>query len=325
MGETANIAAAAEQLAQELFADFGWARVGPMNENWACASPQHELKTHPTDAVFAYEDPYEDRTVFVQTDLKSYAAGSISSGKLSSALRALGMATDCTRRSAEWQEMYRPEGSSGETVGLLFVFNHDGDFDKNFPKLLAELDERNVNLVKGCRVHVLGPQDIQFLVTVTHDMNALRGKEKLPPRKDCGFSYPHLVQQPARHLRSPVASLEVLSSPWIIYRYTWRSKPESPEGCIVYLRSRGETSDELKYLLDYLFRFQVIEESTSVEIRVPHPAPNIHANFAFAKTSYAQSLPGHDYVGKLLEQVRLQSVTQVATRYLTQELGMDRG
>ena len=325
MAETANIAAAAEQLSQELFGEFGWERSRPINENWACATAEHQKKTHPTDVVFTYEDPYENRSIFVQTDLKSYAKGSITSGALGAALRSLAMATDCTRRSEQWQDLFRPPGVNGETVGLLFIYNHDGEFDEDFPTLLANLDEKSVVVPKGCRVHVLGPKDLEYLVTVTTDLNVLRGKNKLPERKDCGFYYPHLVRQPSRLLRSPVASLEALSSPWLVYRYTWRSKPDAPEGCIVYMRSRGETVDELKYLLDYLFRFQIIEEQAEVEIRVPYPAATLHSNFEFAKTSYAQALPGHEYVLSLLKRVRISSVTNIAKRYLTQELGMDRG
>jgi len=325
MAETANIAAAAERLSEDLFSVLGWTRAGPMNIDWECASEEHGKKTHPTDAVFRYEDPYGTRPVLVQTDLKSYAKGSISPAAVGSALRSLALATDCTRRSEKWQEHYRPSGTTGETVGLLFIYNHDGEFDADFAKLLGNLDEKSVPVPKGCRVHVLGPKDIEYLVTVTTDLKVLRGEEKLPPKVDCGFFAPHLVQRLSRDIRSPVAPLETLSSPWLIYRYAWRQKPQAPEGCIVYLRSSGESADELMYLLDYLFHFQIIEGHAEVKLRAPYAAPTIHTNLAQAKANYAAAFPGQEYVHTLLERVTVQTVTNIAKRFLFEELGMNRG
>nr|WP_315206710.1 hypothetical protein [uncultured Albidiferax sp.] len=78
MAETANIAAIAEKLSGELFAEFFWKRTGPMNENWACAKPDHHnVKTHPSDVVFYYDEPYAKQRIYVNCDLKSYAKSSI--------------------------------------------------------------------------------------------------------------------------------------------------------------------------------------------------------------------------------------------------------
>lgn len=65
MAETADIAAMAERLSGELFAEFFWKRTGPMNENWACERPEHhKVKTHPSDVVFYYDEPYTQQRTY---------------------------------------------------------------------------------------------------------------------------------------------------------------------------------------------------------------------------------------------------------------------
>lgn len=92
MAETANIAAMAERLSNELFSEFFWKRTGPMNANWACQKQQrHEKKTHPSDVVFYYDDPYSRHRVYVNCDLKSYAKSSITAPALRGALESLSM------------------------------------------------------------------------------------------------------------------------------------------------------------------------------------------------------------------------------------------
>ncbi|ENE5100266.1 hypothetical protein ABNJ98_003157, partial [Enterobacter hormaechei] len=74
-GETQNISEMAEKISADLFKWFKWELVGATNENFPCMkSDQHKTKAgkHPTDVVFSYKDPYLNRTIFLNTDLKSY-------------------------------------------------------------------------------------------------------------------------------------------------------------------------------------------------------------------------------------------------------------
>ena len=41
----------------------------------------HKVKTHPSDVVFFYDNPYSLSRTYVNCDLKSYASGTISKAK----------------------------------------------------------------------------------------------------------------------------------------------------------------------------------------------------------------------------------------------------
>ena len=78
MAETSNIAQMAEKVSKEIFSEFFWDKVGSIDTNWnCCQQKKHNKTTHPTDIVFRYEDPYEQKYINVNYDLKSYAKGSI--------------------------------------------------------------------------------------------------------------------------------------------------------------------------------------------------------------------------------------------------------
>jgi hypothetical protein len=107
MAETANIAKMAERLSNELFGDFYWERAGPMNKNWACAEPRHKAKTHPSDVVFFYENPYARSRTYVTCDLKSYAKGSITATTIHSAAASLARSS-ASLRTQKPVQLLRP-------------------------------------------------------------------------------------------------------------------------------------------------------------------------------------------------------------------------
>lgn len=70
----------AEKVSEEIFAIFGWEKVGPRNQNWKCVNHEvHQTKagTHPSDLVFRYLDPYSNWMIYLNADVKSYATKSI--------------------------------------------------------------------------------------------------------------------------------------------------------------------------------------------------------------------------------------------------------
>ncbi len=92
MAETTNLAHMAELLSKELFGEFLWQRSGPMNVNWSCVAERHRTKTHPSDVVFFYDNPYARSRIYVNCDLKSYATNSISVGAVNGAMASLARA-----------------------------------------------------------------------------------------------------------------------------------------------------------------------------------------------------------------------------------------
>src|SRR4051812_33654983 len=107
MAETDQIAKMAELLSQDLFGEFLWQRSGPMNQNWACQhTDEHKTVTHPTDVVFFYDEPYATSRTYIQTDLKSYAKGSITPNAIRNAVKSLAKQVACAEVSPDWQKLY---------------------------------------------------------------------------------------------------------------------------------------------------------------------------------------------------------------------------
>ena len=107
MAETENLAKLAELVSKDLFSRFLWGNTGSKNQNWPCEREQHApRKTHPSDVVFYYDEPYSLRRTYVNCDLKSYATGSITSLAVTAALENLADSLSCLEISSAWRDMY---------------------------------------------------------------------------------------------------------------------------------------------------------------------------------------------------------------------------
>jgi len=107
MAETANISKMAEKVSKEIFSEFFWEKIGTMDFNWTCIQDRHNKKTHPTDVVFRYEHPYDNKFININFDLKSYKKDSISVTSIRKALESLALASECTQLSDEWKKVYQ--------------------------------------------------------------------------------------------------------------------------------------------------------------------------------------------------------------------------
>ena len=300
MAETANIARIAEKVSSQLFAEFGWHPCAPRNTSWDCGlRERHRTKasSHPSDIVFCYDDPYDAGFVYVTADLKSYAKASIQLSKVSGAIRGLAMATECANVSSRFAELYVSDHQAQPThvVGLLFVYNHDGEYTGDFARLLAQVDRTNSTLQQGSRMYVMGPAQITYLYSIAQDITLLRGRLAVPPREDCHFYYPDLVQIPARKSKeAAAASLEWLTGPWQMLRFhTPLADNAVRTNTLVYYRDNGSTTDSFKYLLDYLFRFQLIDTGHVIQVRsVPATArqESTRPLFEKAKEEYLRQI-----------------------------------
>ena len=320
MAETANIAAMAEKISQEIFSEFGWSIFGPCNENSDCVYEQHKLRTHPTDVVFYYQHPYSNKTVYINTDLKSYKSESISKAAVGGAISSLAKAVECCQVSSTWQSRYSIPGRNKEIVGLLFIYNHDGNYDKSFPALLETVHRDNFKIRKGSKFFILGPEAICYLKTLATDMKSLRGDGILPAKDQYYFYYPELYQKKLIREQNSSATFEILCGPWQIIRY---KKPNSKDGLLVYLRSKGDTVEEFQYFIDYLFSYQLIQEMSEIKIRIPYADNAAISNFQRAKASYEMMIGTEvDQGQQRLSKLTCESVTTVYTQYSTIEIGM---
>lgn len=324
MAETANIAKMAEILSKELFAEFLWRRTEPTNVNWACEDEEkHKTKTHPSDMVFFYEEPYSQARTYINTDLKSYAKGTISAGNIRSALESLARALSCAEKSTEWKDKFLHDHVSPEICGMLFVYNHDGEYDKEFSSLLNQVTNEKLDIPSKSKIVVFGPHDIFWLNNVRHEIAYMRGGSgDIPDREHCRFFYPHLVRKKNVQLEhAKAATLEMLTAPWIILSYT-NPKKQNRKAYVVFMRRRGESVDEFLYLIDYLMHYQILVENTDIFIKTLDPDPNAAAFFAKAKSQYVDEVEGGIEIKERLDSIVYGQINDVRTKFSEIELGM---
>jgi hypothetical protein len=364
VAETGNISKIAEILATKLFNQFQWFETGAWNQNWACVRDDHtipkrkrkkkidgtspaddagavppskteaaededneqqKMLTHPSDVVFFYDEPYSLSRTYINTDLKSYKKGSITSGAVTSAIQSLALALECAELSTEWQGKYAHEQKTYQIVGLLFIYNHDGEYDTGFDEVLAKVNHARLRIPRSSRIFVLGPRDIRWLDNVRHDIVMLRGEGLLPPESKCSFYYPDLVRRKKVQTSARAATLEMLTGPWTILAYHADSVAHI-SGYLVYFRGFGKTAEEFLYLIDHLLHYQMVKEGVAIRIRVVDSAENAVANFQRAVEEYIENYDGGDSeLASLLRAVTYDLIPQVKSQFSLEKIGMNRG
>lgn len=325
MGETAPIAEVARAVSVEIFEVFEWDMLTGIDRDQPCSDPEHQMKTHPLDAIYWYDDPYSGFRIYFNSDLKSYSKGSINTGMLAPAVTSLCKAVDCANMGPTWKKRYSDPDVSSRVAGLLFVYNHDGAYDGDFDALLRTIPWDKNELLPGHRVYILGPRQISHLATVAADILKLRGRGSLSAKQHCQFWYPDLVGTKHRSLEKVPATIEMLTGPWIVMR----DQPEGSTAATYYIwyRENGETIDEFKYLIDFFFRYQILNDSNDkaqIEVRFVNSSPEAKGNFERAKTSFANDLYGLP-LSRLRERITCDRVNWVHPSFSTVDAGWNRG
>ena len=330
MAETIHIAQMAEKLSDELFSEFFWEKMGPTNQNWPCEEKdRHKVETHPSDVVFFYDEPYSQVRTYVNCDLKSYASGTITSTNVKGAIESLAKQVACAEKSDDWSKLYIHDSVSPSICGLLFVYNHDGGYDKHFNALFTSIKSKDLDLPKGAKLVVLGPEDIFWLDNVRYEIRQMRGSsgpDRLPHREHCQYFYPQLVLKAnTRMEKAKAATLEMLTSPWIILEYR-KQPPDTGRGVLIFYRRDGSTTQEFVYLIDYLRHYQVLTENTTVHIKTLNTVVAAHSIFTKAVHQYIDEMCGgneHSDLAKSVRSIKYSKMTQVISQFSTIELGMD--
>lgn len=216
-----------------------------------------------------------------------------------------------------------------DVCGLLFVYNHDGGYDRDFSLHLNTLKHKNLALPWGSRLFILGPRDIFWIDNVRYDIRQLRGAagpNALPPPDQCKYFYPQLDGRANLQSKSArAATLEMLTSPWIVFEYR-HGMNQSEQGIIVYYRRSGETEEEFMYLLDFLRHYQVLEGVSKAEIRSLETSDAAAARFQKAQQRYIECLGDSSHNTELANKVnavKYSRMTQVVTDFSAVDLGMD--
>ncbi len=356
MAETDNIAEIAELLSQKLFNRFLWLETGGWNQNWKCVTDDHvsvkrgrpkgkatsdeseppsastpqaeeklvKLLTHPSDVVFYYDELYRPMRTYINTDLKSYKRGSITSTAIASAIESLALALECAELSEEWREKYVHDNKPYEIVGLLFIYNHDGDYDKNFDQVLAKVNHERLRIPEKSRIVVFGPSQIRWLDNIRHDLSGLYSDHILPHEDTWSYFYPDLVRRKKIQNSGRAATLEMLTSPYIVLSYP--ATDSKPAGYIVYYRGTGSRTEEFLYLLDHLTHYQMVKPGIEIRVRMLAPEENAPARFERAIDEYIENFDGQESdLASQLRGIKFDLMPQLSSQFPKGKVRRNRG
>ena len=330
MAETLNISKMAEKISDNIFSVFLWNKRGPTNYNWNCVQRSiHNKNTHPSDVVFWYDEPYRKIRTYVQTDLKSYQSTSIGRSQVEAAVISLAQQISCAEISEEYQTEFTHQHTNFEIVGLLFIYNHDGAYDRSFEDTLKAIELEDVKLPKGRRLYVFGPTEIHWLNNVAHDIQWLRGRGReatIPLEELCSFYHPQLVDHvQIRGEKQSAATLELLSGPWIILEY----KPFNSRigGFLVYWKDRTSSVDDFLYFIDFMRQKNMLHETYAIELRYIDKDTDIPTKFQSAQQQYAEQIAGAiddaDSLAGLVKAIKFTPINNVISTFSEEKIGME--
>lgn len=338
----------AKLVSSKILEKFKWEQHGPSDHDFPCENEDEhkplekkQAHTHPVDVVFHYKDPYLNKTIYLNTDLKSYAKGNLNSRMIESALDSLGKTIQCAQINSVWKERYETCVGQSEVRGLLFVYNHTNDYDHNFydlfnpPKPPKGRRPSGVNLDKifvaeDQQIHIIEPKNITYLMSVISDMNELIAEQKFP-RKEYGFFYPQLTYHKVLTSEEYLpATVETLTAPFMIIKHgpvqehdrdTDKYNEIFPEGFVIYYNEPGKTDLEFYYLLDTLSNYQILNSTNKIRIRVASldKSDSIRSNFTRAVEKYSYDWGYDETMKKNISSIELFIVPIQKEHYLTED------
>ena len=325
MAETINISKMAEKVSDEIFSVFKWRKSnGPTNANWDCKVKEHGNKTHPTDLVMYYDEPYANGKTYVQFDLKSFGKKSIKFEKVNIAMEALAKSLRCIELSLEWQKRYVNTDGNYGSVGLLFVYNHDTEYEGNFDEMVGKVLQKDLDIPSNSRIFVIGPRSVLQLHDIATDIKLMRADGNLPKHEDVWFFYPGLSRKVNLNptSRDQAATLEMLVGPWITLRYENSINPKD-RGILIYYRERANSKEEFLYLLDYMQHYQMFTLGGNITIKFTEYGPTTFSMFQNAIDHYVRERGGDKHLEQCLKSIQVSEVNRRLVRFSEENIGME--
>jgi hypothetical protein len=320
MAETKNIDKMAELISNSIFKELKWT-IHPTNDvNWDCCLTHHEKKTHPTDVVFSYDDPYSGVIQYIQTDLKSYCKSSISDLRVRNAVKSLALQVECAKSSSEWNDLFRANETKFDLHGMLFIYNNDGDYDAKLFDKIKTLFQHNFSLPEKSTVNIFSPRLIRFLMSVVDDIKTRRNIEddeseaalwtKVAKRTECGFYYPDKQNKCADNSKVLPASISMIMSGALLFSY---KHPIHKEKILnIYWDEEPDSHQHFIYLFEYIFNYQMLNVFEKIYIITPFSTKSF-SFFSIAKKIYNKQYATTVYQEEKIDKVNILNYQNVKT------------
>ena len=332
MSETIHIKELADKISGEIFTALGWKKSrGPTDYSWPCIEQEKHGKkrklVHPTDVVFHYDDPYKAKTVYVNSDLKSYSKASIEGYDPHGDLLSLAASVECANKSEVYHNLHIYEGTPWTVEGMLFVYNHDREYDRDFATRM-EKAPRKTRMPGNQRVFVIGPKRITDLYTIARDLDSkIQRLSRADQFENAGFLAPDLDLTKVQGKKVGPATLEMLIGPWLIHQIRTVAGQKTIQ---LYYQEDGPVVNDFKFLIDALLHFQLLEDMSEIEICVIDSNLTTATAFVRAKTEYAEEYHGitEDSLKAFearLQRIKYASVPKVLPSYFELEQAITHG
>ncbi|CQI96454.1 hypothetical protein [Yersinia frederiksenii] len=324
MSETKHISEMAEKVADNLFAVFKWERKVVSDHSWDCNSPEEHggKKDHPSDCIFYYRDPYDGEVKYINTDLKSYAKTTISKEQINKAIHSLSYATNCAAYNENWRKLFKPTGSFS-VIGMLFVYNHCGGYNGNFSEIIAEIGSDDNHLDSDKMICIFSPYQITTLNSIASDIRVMIGKDELPKLNKFSYYHPNemLIKNHFDHDYTEPATINVLSSPWIIIKHAECEREKA--GYLIYYTKDGSEEEEFDYFIDALSYYQIINNTINVRIKLTKKNDHAANNLITAICKYYKFLGRSEEESRALANNMVKgTIDQVVPQFSPIELGV---
>lgn len=264
-------------------------------------------------------------------------------------LKSLGQTIACAKRSQEWKGKYIIDDESYDIRGLLFVYNHDNQSNKDFydfffpPKPIkgkraAAIKIDKLGIERDIQIHIIEPKAINYMITINADIEHLISNKKFPSEyNEYGFYYPQLTlhKSSQNHLNKP-ATIELITSPYLIIKHKktktydreGKEQVHYCEGYLIYYNREGNEDMEFLYLLDALSNFQIFDGRNLIRIRVTseNRNPSLKSTFIRALKNYANAWGlEYDESKDIMNQfnIQIESVNTVKKFMCPEEMSWD--
>ncbi|MGF1741463.1 hypothetical protein L4C34_10355 [Vibrio profundum] len=320
MAETKNIGVIAEIISSQIFTEMKWDVSDKTDINWDCCMRSHltkaqqnaekpKIKTHPTDIVFSYPDPYNSEvTIYVQTDLKSYSKKTIRNySDIMKTIRSLSEQVECSSKSQEWRsEFLLQQPSNYKVHGMLFIYNHDEMYDDDLLTKLSGVPNADYSLPSDSMMAIFDPKTIRFLLSSVEEINRRRNIpcdsksdeilwQKIPSREKCGFFYPDKHNKISVKDTKLPASIEMITSGMLMFTYEHdffvkidgdTVKRENKKILNIFWSEDALTKNPFIFVLEYIFNYQLLSQFDRIYICTPFSSES-SSYLQQAITSYA--------------------------------------
>lgn len=298
-GETKNIDEIAGIISSRIFDELGWKVQNTTDISWNCCLSSHlsasqlsseaPRKTHPTDVVFKYKDPYSDETQYIQTDLKSYCATTLKKTKsILNTIRSLSQQVACAPRSPEWRSLFVDNTNEKYRVnGLLFIYNHDNNYDADLLNKLSGAATAIYDFPENSMIAVFDPTMIRFLLDITEHIETRRSItdkfsqeqnllwQKIPERDVCSYFYPDKHNKIATKGKILPATIEMITSGMLFYSYEHDYIRNDAGDRIkkkvlnIFWKENIDSSNYFVFLLEYIFNYQILNQFDKIFVITP--------------------------------------------------------